>query len=130
VKILPQNANLYHRRGPDFWCKAIHWLEVLAWVLVAGVFCLIGLAKPRSVSLFDRFFGIAVPQDWNWELLRWALVLSAVLLLTCIYGLFVNSHRHDRKEDRYSPTLVGLGLFALCLILAFFVWVLWARLGA
>ncbi|TCL72412.1 hypothetical protein EDC14_1006122 [Hydrogenispora ethanolica] len=114
------------RRGPDFWCKMIRWMEIQAWILAGAILCLLGLAKPRSVTLYDRFYGspaTAAPAEtaWNFYALRWALVLMVVLLGTCGYGLFVNAHRHARKEDRYSVSLMLLGALSAVGIMLLFV---------
>ena len=116
---MAQEPKRFERRGPDFWCKMIRWMEVVSWAALLAVSGFIWMAKPRNVTFFDRLLGVDVPQNWDQTLLRWALFFCFMLFASCAFGLFVNSQRHDRKEDRYSITLVLLGILAIMALVAF-----------
>ncbi len=120
---MDEMPEINQRRGPDFWCKMIRWMELLAWALALATLCLLGWAKPRNVTLYDRFFGAELPnaKSWDFYSLRWALVLLVVLCGTCAFGIFVNAYRHERKEDHYSVSLLVLGILGLVGLAALFI---------
>jgi NADH:ubiquinone oxidoreductase subunit 4 (subunit M) len=112
--MLDKNSNIIEqkRRGPDIWVKIIHWLAACGWVLMFVVLLLADKARPQVAFFLDRILQIPLRTDWDMHLIGIACFLMIIILFLCTIGLFINSRRHKRRDDRYNRSLVIMWILA------------------
>jgi len=101
------------RKGPDLLIKLTEWFAVLGIFMLLAALYVIGLAKPETETFFDRYFDIRLRSYWDLDLARYIFYFMVFALLSSGAGLFINSRRHRRKEDRYDIFLLIVGLVSL-----------------
>jgi hypothetical protein len=106
------NGGIERRKGPDFLVRLIGWSKLMAWVMAMCILILVSYAKPELETFFDRMFDIHVRKSWDYELTKKAIYMAILLFFVCSCALLVNSTRRRRKEDRYSISLVLLGIIS------------------
>jgi len=108
-----ENDNRIDRRkGPDFWVKAVGYSRFIVWLLVLLVLFFLSFAKPEMETFFDRMLHVNVRKTWNNELVKRAVYISILVYFLCASAFIVNSTRKKRKEDRYSITLILMGIIS------------------
>ncbi len=114
------------RSGPDVWFKMISWLSVIGWVLMLISLVLFDLAKPHMITFFDRFFHVSGVSIWDYQMTLYIFYIMIFGVILSVIGLLINAKRHRRKRDRYSLSLVLLGVVSL-LGAAFYMFRFWLR---
>lgn len=108
-----ENDNRIDRRkGPDFWVKAVGYSRFIVWLLVLLVLFFLSFAKPEMETFFDRMLHVNVRKTWNNELVKRAVYISILVYFLCASAFIENSTRKKRKEDRYSITLILMGIIS------------------
>ncbi len=98
------------RRGPDVWFKMISWLSFIGWLLMLIALVLFDLAKPQMMTFFDRFFHVSFASVWNYQLTLYIFFVMIAGFFLSLIGLTINAKRHRRKKDKYSLSLILLGI--------------------
>jgi len=115
------------RKGPDFLVGAVTIFSALSWGLAIGAITMIDKAGPRVLSASDRVFrnsGVIPPKSVHWDevYLRVSVFLMGGILAACFGGLLINSRRMKRKEDRWSKSLIGLGVLSFLSLVLMAYW--------
>lgn len=112
------------RKGPDLLVKLIHWLGIAVWILAILVLFITDKARPEKSTIFDRLFNIQLRTNWNLALLYEAFFLMVVIFALSVIGIFINTKRHQRKDDHYSFSLIVMGSLSLLgiLVCLYFFW--------
>jgi hypothetical protein len=107
------------RQGPDFWRLAIRWLAVTVWGLMLTALLLVGWAKPKVETFFDRYYQLTLRSTWDMDLARYIFFCMTAGFLLSLLGLAINRLRHRRRDDEYLVSLIlsaaicasGIGLY-------------------
>ena len=112
--MLDKNGNIIEqkRRGPDILVKIIHWLAACGWILMFVVLFLTDKARPQAAFFLDKILEIQLRTSWDMGLIRIACFLMVIILFLCTIGLFINSRRHKRRDDRYNRSLIIMWILA------------------
>ncbi len=95
------------RHGADGLERGKNFIVILAWCFLFAMFVLYSMAKPDSLSMFDKVYKTGAYSGlWDKSLLRLALLLMFPLGTFSAIGLMLNSKHHKRKRDSYSKTLI------------------------
>jgi uncharacterized membrane protein YidH (DUF202 family) len=86
---------------------------VSSWFVMVLILLAIERARPRVETLYDRRFNVTVPGFWDRESLGVLLALSLLGAVMSGAGLWANSKRLRRKDDRYRVPLVLLALVSV-----------------
>jgi len=106
------------RKGPDKWIKIMKSAALISWSLFVFAFYLIGKAQPQLESFFERWLNVRVREGWDEKILFYAFILMLVIFYFSCFGLVINTRRHKRKTDRYSPALIFLFITSMfCVVL-------------
>lgn len=108
-----QNKRIDRRKGPDKWIKSLTWFGIIGWLFMFVTFVIFHEARPESERSIVGFYQYKLGRSWNEELVPYFVFLSAFILLLSSIGLFVNSQRHNRKNDKYRISLVLLVLISI-----------------
>jgi len=98
------------RRGPDILVKWVRWTGLFAWIIVIIIYVLITSAKPDVENFVDKFLNVQLRKTWDITLMHYAFGLMVALFILCLCTLFINAKRQRRKEDKYSFSIILLGV--------------------
>jgi len=107
------------RRGPDIWSRVMRWMAVAVWGLMLAAMLLLGWAKPKVETFFDRYYQLDLRSSWDMELAHYIFYCMIAGLLLSVAGLVINNRRHRRRDDEYLVSLMlsailclsGIGLY-------------------
>jgi hypothetical protein len=111
------------RQRTDFWVRLLTGFNGLAWLVIAAILILAGLAKPQFESFFDRFYHLKIRVWWDLELIRHLLYLNIAGTVLSSAGLVLSLRRARRSTDRSRVPLLLMGavsVIALVCVLVFF----------
>lgn len=82
------------------------------WVVAVISMALFGIARPRATSMFDRMMDSSDPAaGWNSGLLRLALALNVIAVLSALVAIVLNIGR-GRETEQVLPSI----LILLCIV--------------
>ena len=96
------------RKGPDKWIRAMKTFAMICWALFVFSFYLVSKAQPQLESFFERWLNVKVREGWDEKMLFYTFILMLVIFYFSCFGLIINTRRHKRKTDKYSPALIFL----------------------
>jgi len=67
------------------------------------------MAKPEEENMFTKAADVNVRTTWDPQLINYLFCLLIFGLGISIIGVFINSRRHHRKDDRFKYILITLG---------------------
>lgn len=94
------------RKGPDLVVKTFHYMSNSTMLINVILIFMLGFAKPRNNTMFDKFAGAQVAGQWDQDKLFLVLILLMIQLIISSVGLLLNATRHHRKKDKYSGALL------------------------
>ncbi|MDA3900663.1 MAG: hypothetical protein PF637_09120 [Spirochaetes bacterium] len=100
-------SGVNRRKGPDLIVRIYHKLTAVTTVVNILLVTISGIAKPRNVTMFDRFADSTQKGGWDSELYSYLIYLILFQFIISATGLFLNYTRHHRKRDSYSLLLGG-----------------------
>jgi len=105
------NIDMKHdrRRGPDFLIKTLRWLGIFGWFVMIAALYILDVAKPEEENMFTKAADVNVRTTWDPQLINYLFCLLIFGLGISIIGVFINSRRHHRKDDRFKYILITLG---------------------
>lgn len=101
------------RKGPDAVVKAVWWAAGISWILIITALIITGEAQPRHANFIDRLYNVTVRSNWDRNLLSYVFYILLINLATCISGFILNMLRHRRRTDKFSKSILILGLITL-----------------
>ena len=102
-------AEFFERRqGPDTWIRMMKFFGMLSWSLFIFAFYLVGKAQPQLESFFEKWLNVEVREGWDERLLLYSFMLMLGIFYFSCFALIINTRRHKRKSDKYSPALIFL----------------------
>jgi hypothetical protein len=105
------------RRGPDTLTKAITIFAGLSWLLVFLAFVFYVSSKPRGASLYNMRFSVAEDTAGNPSFLLFANIALILVIIACLTGFMINMSRNRRKSDRFSKSLIFIGIGSIIWLL-------------
>lgn len=106
------------RRKKDWVTQAVPVVSVIGWLTAIVFLILLERARPQQSNFFSRYFDVVLVTAWNASLVRTSLMVLVGVLLVCVVGFFFNMLRQKRKTDKYSKSIIILGLISLVAIAA------------
>ena len=97
------------RRGPDFLIKTLRGLGIFGWFVMIAALYILDMAKPEEENMFTKAADVNVRTTWDPQLINYLFCLLIFGLGISIIGVFINSRRHHRKDDRFKYILITLG---------------------
>lgn len=107
------NAVPKRRVGPDIWMRVISWIGFFSWFVLFSILYILTKARPQIEGYIDKLLSVHLRKSWDLDLARYAFYLMIFLLLSSIFGFFVNKRRHKRKEDRYNISIIIMFFLSL-----------------
>jgi len=104
------NGKVERRRKQDVWVKVLTFFNVLAWVIIAGIFIAVERAKPEFESFFDRFYQLDLRLEWDIKFVEYILYLTIIGLAVSAVGFFLSIARARRKDDGNRVGLLVMGV--------------------
>ena len=101
------------RKGPDKWIKTMKTFAMICWALFVFSFYLVSKARPQFESFFERWLDVKVREVWDERMLFYIFILMLIIFYFSCFGLIINTRRHKRKGDKYSPALIFLLLSSM-----------------
>ena len=108
-----QNKRIERRKGPDIWIKSLTWFGIIGWIFMIVTFIIFHEARPESETSIVGFYQGQLGTEWDTDLVPYFIVLSAFILFLSSFGLFINSQRHNRKNDKYRVSLILLVIISV-----------------
>lgn len=110
------------RKKPDWVVKAVTICSIIGWALAVLAMLFMDFASPKKENFFSRLFQAPVDSGWNSGLLIFILVILTMVFFLCLIGLIFNMSRHKRKSDKFSKSLIFLGVASLVALIAYFMY--------
>lgn len=110
------------RKKPDWVVKAVTICSVIGWGLAVLAMLFMDFASPKKENFFSRLFQTPVDSGWNSGLLIFILVILTMVFFLCVVGLIFNMTRHKRKSDKFSKSLIFLGVASLIALVAYLMY--------
>lgn len=106
------NNNLYMRQGPDLILKLIKVIIQATWCLGVVVLVIACAAMPLTKNLLNTTFNTELNIAWNYTFLKFDFFLTIITFSVSIIGLYLSSLRQRRRTDRYSASLIIIGILS------------------
>ena len=111
--------NINKRHGIDGFIRSKRFFIVTGWVILFVAFLFLSFSKPKTDTMFDRFYDTMSFGAWDKNLIRYTYNLMYPLLIASAIGLFLNSFRHKRSSDTYSKSLIIFLLLSVAVIIIY-----------
>ncbi len=99
------------RRRRDALSRVIAWISATSWGIAVFAIGFLALAQPNSEV--GATFRIAYDKSIDMPLVEISFYLMVFAGLLCIIGLIFNFFRHKRKTDRFSKSLIIMGVISI-----------------
>lgn len=109
------------RKGPDILVKFVRASAVTAWIVFAASLVFVDMAMPQTESFWSKWFKTNVRTYWDTDWLKYFFYSSVFLSLLCFASLIVNSRRRRRRGDRYSFSLIFVGIMSVIGIAIYYI---------
>lgn len=110
------------RVGADKRVRIVQYLGLSSALMMLLIIFMITQAKPEFRNGLDMFWGYQRRETWDIFTLNISMISAIVLTLVTSFGLYLNSTRMKRRDDRWNISLI-LGFVFSVMTLVFYLFV-------
>lgn len=109
------------RKKPDLLVKSVRWFIMGSWLTVVAAVVIIGIAKPKFKTFFDKWREVNLRTTWNTDLAKYFLYAMIIGFCTSVFGILIDLKRHRRKDDQHHYSLEFIGIVSIIGIIMYFI---------